>query len=77
MLDQIIIAGATGAIIILSIFGFAKIIQVIKKNKEGISLKESILSILGKSFVSWIATIFFVLFCSMIVSGIIISIIFE
>lgn len=77
MLDQILITGISGAIIIFMIMGLGKAIRISKLAKAENSWKKAISSVLGKSFVSWLSVLSFLVITAIIVLGLIVSIIFS
>lgn len=77
MLDQILITGISGAIIIFMIMGLGKAIRIGKLAKTENSWKKAIELVLGKSFISWLSVLVFLAIASMIVFGLVISIIFS
>ena len=77
MLDQILITGISGAIIIFMIMGLGKTIRISKLAKTENSWKKAIISVLGKSFVSWLSVTSLLVITTIIVFGLIVSIIFS
>lgn len=77
MLDQILITGISGAIIIFMIMGLGKAIKISKLAKAENSWKKAINSVLGKNFVSWLSVLSFLAIAVITVLGLIISIIFS
>jgi|GEM_PF-4185743 len=77
MLDQLIITGVSGAIIIFMMLGFGKIIKISKLAKTEQGWKKATSTVLGKSFVAWLSVFCFLTIAIIIVFGLIVSIIFS
>lgn len=77
MLDQILITGISGAIVIFMIMGLGKAIRISKLAKTENSWEKAISSVLGKNFISWLSILSFLAITVIIILGLIISIIFT
>jgi len=58
MLEQFAVAGASGALVVLYVYGLKGTIRIFKSHKEGLSWRENIITNLGKSISNWLSFIF-------------------
>ena len=77
MLDQILITGISGAIIVFMIMGLGKAIRISKLAKTENGWGKAVSSVLGKNVVSWLSVLSFLATAIIIVFGLIVSIIFS
>ena len=71
MLYAILVAGVSGALIVLMIMGLGNIVLIRKKRDEGLSWKESMAMVLGKNIFSWVLTIYSLLVIGMLILGLV------
>ncbi len=58
MLEQFAVARASGALVVLYIYGLKGMLRIFKSYKDGLSWKENIGANLGKGIGNWISLLF-------------------